>query len=122
MSSSMSVRILSARVDASLSQSQLATHLGINRSAVAQWERVDGGTNPSIVHLTQIADITGVGFEWLATGRGVARARQRRARPTSPTEQASNEFEAQCLQWLRRVPAHKQALVIQLLSELARSR
>ena len=122
MSSSMSARILSARAEASLTQSQLAEQLRVNRSAVAQWERVEGGTNPSIVHLTHIADITGVGFEWLATGRGIARSRRRRANSRSPTEEISNEFEVQCLQWLRRIPTRKHALVVQLLSELAHRR
>lgn len=122
MSASMAVRILSARADASLTQTQLANHLGVNRSAVAQWERVQGGTNPSIVHLTQIAELTGVGFEWLATGRGQAKSRRRSKSPQESVEHATNDFEVQSLQWLRRVPAHKQSLVLQLLAELSRPR
>lgn len=120
MSTSMSVRILSARAEASLTQTQLAQRVGVNRSAVAQWERAHGGTNPSMTHLTQIADITGVGFEWLATGRGTARARRPRKAPRKPSEQACNDLEAQCLQWFRRVPSHKQPLALQLLTQLAR--
>lgn len=122
MSTSMSVRILSARAEAKLTQTQLAERLGVNRSAVAQWERAQGGTNPSMAHLTQIADITGVGFEWLATGRGTARGRRRRTAPGTSVEQACNDLEAQCLQWFRRVPSYKQPLALQLLAELARPR
>ena len=56
MTTSMADRVLSARKEASLSQQQLANELGINRSAVAQWERMEGGTKPSIEHLAKIAD------------------------------------------------------------------
>lgn len=121
MPPSMSARILRTRTEASLTQSELAAHLGIHRSAVAQWERVDGGTHPSTAHLIQIADITGVGFEWLATGRGTARLPRRRpARTLAPAEHAQNDFEVQCLQWLRRTPSRQHALIVQLLSALAR--
>ena len=65
----MADRIRQARRLKTLSQTQLAEQVGVQRSAVAQWERV-GGTHPSVEHLAQIAVITQVLFEWLATGRG----------------------------------------------------
>lgn len=116
----MAARIQSARSEASLTQSQLAEHLGINRSAVAQWERLDGGTHPRIEHLSEIAELTGVRFEWLATGRGTQHARRRGQRPTLLSEQAKSEFEARCLTLLRRLPERQRALATQLLTELAR--
>lgn len=122
MPPSMAERILRARLEASLTQLEMAEHLGINRSAVAQWERLDGGTNPSIAHLTEIAEVTRVGFEGLATGRGSPRRRRVSKPPTFAHDQVINEFESQCLQWLRRVPKRRQALVVQLLAELSSRR
>ncbi|WP_430540466.1 helix-turn-helix transcriptional regulator [Pseudoxanthomonas japonensis] len=115
------MRVLRARSDASLTQLQLADLLGINRSAVAQWERLDGGTCPSIAHLCKIADVTKVGFEWLATGRGTPR-RRHGAKVVNERDQARNEYESRCLQWLRRIPEQRRPLVAQLLAELSKRR
>lgn len=65
-------RIRQARLEAKLSQSQLAEKTGVHRSAVAQWER-SGGSRPTVDRLAQIATLTGVSYEWLATGRGERR-------------------------------------------------
>lgn len=61
-------RIRMARRSAGLSQAQLALELGVQRSAVSHWEARRG--KPSVNHLRQLALVTGVQFEWLATGRG----------------------------------------------------
>ena len=61
-------RIRVARRSAGLSQTQLAAELGLQRSAVSHWEAQRG--KPSMTHLRQLALLTGVHFEWLATGRG----------------------------------------------------
>ena len=61
-------RIRLARRTAGLSQAQLALELGVQRSAVSHWEAHRG--KPSMNHLRQLALLTGVQFEWLATGRG----------------------------------------------------
>ena len=61
-------RIRIARRTAGLSQAQLALELGVQRSAVSHWEAQRG--KPSVNHLRQLALLTGVQFEWLATGRG----------------------------------------------------
>ncbi|MBD9480957.1 helix-turn-helix domain-containing protein [Pseudoxanthomonas sp. PXM02] len=109
-------------MDASLTQTQLAEPLGVNRSAVAQWERVEGGTQPSISHLIQIAEMTQVAFEWLATGHGNAQKR----RPSKPLKNeidyARDAYESACLQSLRRIPARRRGLVAHLLSELTSRR
>lgn len=62
-------RVRHARRVAGLSQSRLAEQLGVGPSAVAQWE-VPKGTSPTVAHLSHIAQLTQVSFEWLATGRG----------------------------------------------------
>jgi len=61
-------RIRLARRSAGLSQAQLALELGVQRSAVSHWEAQRG--KPSASNLRQLALVTGVQFEWLATGRG----------------------------------------------------
>lgn len=62
-------RIRLARRHAGLSQAALATAVGVHRSAVSHWE-ANQGKLPSMHHLQQLALVTGVQFEWLATGRG----------------------------------------------------
>lgn len=64
----MSLRIRQARTRARLTQTELSRRVGVQRSAVTQWER-ENGTSPSVHHLTRIARETSVPFEWLATGR-----------------------------------------------------
>lgn len=65
----LTFRIRHARRRATLSQTALASALGINRSAVAQWEK-QGGSTPTCGNLSKIAVATRIYFEWLATGRG----------------------------------------------------
>ena len=62
-------RIRQARNHAKLSQSQLAEHLQLHRSAVSQWES-PRGVSPTIENLIKLARLTEVQIEWLATGRG----------------------------------------------------
>lgn len=71
-------RIRQARRTAALSQAALAEKLGVNRSAVAQWERKDG-SKPTSHHLSKLALETHTSFEWLATGRGKIHERDEQA-------------------------------------------
>lgn len=64
-----SERIQMARRHAGLSQARLASLIGVQRSAVSHWESRDG-KQPTVAHIRQLAIVTGVQFEWLATGRG----------------------------------------------------
>lgn len=66
------IRIRQARKDAGLSQAALAEMTGVQRSAVAQWER-ETGSKPASDRLSKIAVATGVSHEWLTTGRGPRR-------------------------------------------------
>lgn len=65
-------RIRTARRRANLSQAELATRLGVSRTAVANWESDRVRSCPSGERIAEIAVMTGVSWEWLATGRGLA--------------------------------------------------
>lgn len=62
-------RIRQAREAAALSKSELARRVGVHPSACIQWESA-AGTHPKLEHLSQLAVVLDVRFEWLATGRG----------------------------------------------------
>jgi transcriptional regulator with XRE-family HTH domain len=116
---SIATRIRRARTQAGLTQTEVARRLGVQRSAVTQWER-KGGTTPSVEHLAQIASETRVCFEWLATGRG----------PSNPEagafdtalmidDFARDELESRILQGLRRVPDRKREAVVRVVELLS---
>lgn len=69
---SIGSRIKKARQAQGLSQAELAETLGITRSACSQWE-ADQGTGPRRERLEHLADLLGVSYEWLATGRDEVR-------------------------------------------------
>lgn len=116
---SMSSRIRRARTLAGLTQSEVARRLGVQRSAVTQWER-DQGTTPSVNHLAQIACETNVCFEWLATGRGASRPETGAFDAAVVIDDyARDELESRVLIGLRRVARRKReavATIIELLS------
>ena len=68
--STLAQRIKDARKRASMSQAELAYQMRVTRGAAGQWE--SGETTPSASNLIEIANILGVGVEWLATGRNDA--------------------------------------------------
>jgi len=70
MESDIATRIRTARRIAGITQAELASQLRVTRSAVANWERVSG-VWPATSRMLSIAVLTGVSYEWLATGRGV---------------------------------------------------
>jgi transcriptional regulator with XRE-family HTH domain len=114
-------RIRRARLTAGLSQTQLALHCGVRRSAVTQWER-DGGTVPSVQHLSKIAIVTQVHFEWLATGRGPGRPDSGELAPPENTvvESTRSPQESAILSLLRRLPPRKRQVahaIIEMLTE-----
>lgn len=67
--SSLRDRIRECRRRKGWSQAQLAARIGVTASAVGHWER-PRGTAPAVERLQDLAGVLGVGFEWLATGRG----------------------------------------------------
>lgn len=117
---SLPQRIRRARTQADLSQSALATRLGIKRSAVTQWEHPQG-TRPSVEHLIRIATETGAGFEWLATGRGPSRLDALDTTPALCVDDfAGDEFEAQALGHLRRMPPARKRMAVAILETMGR--
>jgi transcriptional regulator with XRE-family HTH domain len=60
-------RIRTAREQQGWTQDQLATAVGVSRSAVAQWET--GRAGQVTTNLTRVASTLGVGVEYLMHGR-----------------------------------------------------
>lgn len=65
----LSQRIRTLRRKKKLSQKALAELVGVQRSAVSNWESA-GPVQPAIANMISIAKATNVSVEWLATGRG----------------------------------------------------
>jgi transcriptional regulator with XRE-family HTH domain len=116
-------RIRVARRSAGLSQAQLAMELQVQRSAVSHWEAQRG--KPSMNHLRQLALLTGVQFEWLATGRG----------PMTPSAESlldsvsavdavliDDPLERRLLNAFREAPAQSRVPLLELAEQLAAQR
>lgn len=63
------MRVREARKLSGLSQEDLAAQIGVSRGAVAQWE-MENGTSPAVDNMVALARVSGMCFEYLATGRG----------------------------------------------------
>lgn len=111
-------RIRRARSLAGLTQADLALRVGVQRSAVAQWESPNGSL-PSMEHLIAIAVQTGVSLEWLGTGRGAARPDEVADAPAEE-EQAQDALEIACLRALRRMPRRMRERILSVLQAVAR--
>lgn len=114
-----SLRIRRARTLAGFTQAVLAARLGVQRTAVTQWE-CERGTSPSVEHLSQVARETGVSFEWLATGRGPCRP-ESGALDTAVMQEdfAQDELESRILHGLRRVSGRKRETVVRIVEMLS---
>lgn len=121
----LATRIRQARRRVLYSQSDLATQVGVNRSAVAQWER-PGGSTPTSSNLSKIAVITSVHYEWLATGRGqmCANAASDSADLSMPELQfyANDGIEERVLQGLRKLEHWQTLSIAELVESLGRRR
>lgn len=116
-------RIRQARRSAALSQRDLASRVGVHRSAVAQWEAVSG-CHPTVENSARIALATQVSFEWLVTGRG----RMRFSSDIIPgdatpavllTHCAQGEVEVRALSAMRKLNTLTQLAVIEMMDALA---
>lgn len=87
---------------ATLSQAALAEKIGVNRSAVAQWER-PGGSSPTSGNLCKIAVATSIQFEWLATGRG--------RMTVNPTGDSDDNVQALLLQFYAHDEVEERVLI-----------
>jgi len=114
-------RIRRARAHAKLTQNELADKVGVRRSAVAQWEQV-AGTKPSVSNLCQIAVVTQVCFEWLATGRGAMNMGDtHQASAVVMSEFAHDELESRLLHAIRRMgSARKREVIVEMVEGLTR--
>lgn len=116
---SMASRVRRARTLVAMSQAELARRVGVERSAVTQWERQQG-TTPSVNHLAQIAVITGVHFEWLATGRGQSQPEPGAFEAALVVEDfARDAVESSALTALRRLSARRRVAAVQILELLS---
>lgn len=114
-----SIRIRRARTVAGLTQAALAARLGVQRTAVTQWE-CERGTSPSVEHLSQIAHETEVCFEWLATGRGPCQPDVGAFDAAVIREDfAYDELESRILQGLRRVSGRKREVLVRIVEMLS---
>ena len=115
-------RIRLARRRAGLSQQALAHLLGVRRSAVANWESVNGAS-PSTANLERLACELRVAHEWLATGRGEMHCPDHRPRSDADpvdADLAENAFERRLLRAWRGLPAIPRAAVLELVEAYPR--
>lgn len=112
-------RVRRARILVPMTQADMARRLGVQRSAVTQWER-EGGTRPNVAHLAQIANETGVRFEWLATGRGPCQpAEGEFDLAVTVQDLARDHLESRLLESLRRLPYHRREKVVRVVELLS---
>lgn len=114
-------RIRLAREAAAISKSELARRIGVHPSACIQWESAEG-THPKLEHLSEVAMVLDVHFEWLATGRGEMRpAAEVREEPPSygRAEARVSAGEERLLIHFRRLTARKKTAVLELLELFA---
>lgn len=116
-------RIKQARKAVGFSQASLAAHIGVDRSAVGQWER-NTASGPTVGHLAKIAMATGVSFEWLATGRGPRVIGGNGEEPPAFVLDylAQSEIEERLLVAFRHLSALEQVPVVDMLEARAKSR
>lgn len=110
-------RIRQSRRTAALTQLQLAEQVGVNRSAVAQWERKDG-SRPTSENLGKIAVATKVNFDWLATGRGKSSAPGHTSDEAAPlilNLYAHDELEERMLLAFRSMSIRKQMAFLEFM-------
>lgn len=93
---------------------QLGRRLGVQRSAVANWEA--GASSPSCHHLEQLACVLEVAHEWLATGRGEMKLPgYGQDMPMAQADVVENPFERRLLQAWRNLPAKPRVALLELV-------
>lgn len=117
-------RIRMARRQANLSQAQLGIAVGVQRSAVSHWEAAQG-KNPSVAHMRQIALVTNVQFEWLATSRGAMTLSKDMVLDSVAAADAlllDDPLELRLLRAFREVPARARMSLLEVVEQLALQR
>lgn len=59
----MRISIKAARVNANLTQEELANELGTNISTIVNWE--NGTTEPKLSHLKRISELSGIPIDFI---------------------------------------------------------
>ena len=117
-------RIRLARRHAGLSQTALAAAVGVQRSAVSHWESIQG-KYPKTTHLRQIALVTAVQFEWLATGRGrmeLDAGTQLDSIAAAEAMLVEDMLEMRLLHAFREATARSRIAVVEIVEQLAARR
>lgn len=117
-------RIRLARRHAGLSQAALAAAVGVQRSAVGHWESAQGKF-PSMAHLRELALVTGVQFEWLATGRGKMNLSADTAMDSVAAAEAllvDDPLELRLILAFREAPTRSRAPLVEVAEQLAELR
>lgn len=115
-------RIRIARQNAGLSQQELSERIGVTRGAVANWES-DSEITPTVEHMIRLAILTGVSFEWLATGRGAGNDDQASSQPVAAPEEFARDSDERCLlQLFREAPKQQRPLILDVIEVHARKR
>ncbi|MFC3550307.1 helix-turn-helix transcriptional regulator [Lysobacter cavernae] len=117
-------RIRLARRHAGLSQAALGAAVGVQRSAVGHWEATQG-KHPSAAHLREVALVTGVQFEWLATGRGKMSLSSDTALDSVAAADATlvdDPLELRLLAAFREAPTRAKAPLVEVVEQLAELR
>jgi|GEM_PF-97778 len=117
-------RIRLARRHAGLSQMQLASAVCVQRSAVSHWESTQA-KNPSVSHLREIALVTGVQFEWLATGRGgmaLCDVVRMESVPTADALLVEEPIELRLLHAFRDASPQSRVTLVEIVEQLASQR
>jgi len=117
---SLASRICQARRSTGLSQAKLAARVGVQRTAVGQWER-SNGCRPNTEHMIQVASVCGVAFEWLATGRGPKwpNGTQEEVSALQLNYYAHDELEERLLLALRQIPYRERIPLVALVEAIA---
>ena len=117
-------RIRLARRALGMSQTQLAQAVGVQRSAVSHWE-APLGKNPSVSHMREIALVTGIQFEWLATGRGempLSKEVQLDSIATADALLVEDPLEFRLVAAFRAAPLRTRLSLLEVMEELANQR
>lgn len=111
-------RVRQARRMVDQNQADFAAAIGVSRSAVANWETGNGV--PDMPNMIRIAEHSGMGFEYLATGRNEQRfAPQlvvREPEATYPALTLDANERALVLAW-RRLDERKRAALLALVGD-----
>lgn len=117
-------RVRLARRHAGLTQSQLAQAVGVQRSAVSHWESAQG-RNPGLANLRQVALVTCVQFEWLASGRGkmvLCEEMQLDSIAAADALLVDDALELRLLLAFRNAPPRSRVSVVEIVEQLAAQR